>query len=67
MGKPMYPAVTVQLTGIDGNAFNIIATVATAIRATVGTVEADRYVAEAMDQSSYDGLLAYTTNTVNTR
>jgi hypothetical protein len=64
MGKPMYPSITVQLTGIDGNAFNIIATVAAAIRAKVGTTEANDYVRAAMDSPSYDALLIHAMDTV---
>lgn len=64
--EPMYPDVTVKLTGIDGNAFNIIATVAAALRAEVGEAESSDYVRAAMDQPSYDALLAHAMATVHT-
>ena len=65
--SPTYPDVTVQLTGTDGNAFAVMGTVAAAIRAAHGSREADSYVAEAMDQPSYDALLGFTMATVHVR
>lgn len=57
--------VTVQLTGEDGNAFNIIGLTARAIRRGVGPGAASEYTEAAMDCESYDALLALTQRTVH--
>jgi hypothetical protein len=57
---PRYPAVTVQLTGRDGNAFYILGTVQAALR-TAGAQPAEvaAYMAEATS-GDYNQLLATT-------
>jgi hypothetical protein len=73
MGQPnttreiLYPQVVVQLTGEDGNASSIIGRVAAAIRAGVGSDEADAYALAAMMCGSYDELLALTQEIVTVR
>lgn len=64
--NPMYPdvTVTVQLAGTDGNAFAIIGAVSKALRRTMGNNAADWFAREAMEQGSYDDLLAFVQSTV---
>ena len=65
MGREiMYPQVTVQLTGQDGNAFAIITRVRAAIDVTVGRDEGMAWQVGAMMCSSYDELLALAMETV---
>lgn len=59
-----YPAVTVQLTGEDGNAFNIIARVHRGILNGVDREAADAWVESAMACDSYDALLGLAQATV---
>lgn len=61
----MYPDVTVQLTGQDGNAFAIMGTIAKAIRAARGTEEADQWIFRATECGSYDELLVLAQTTVH--
>jgi len=57
---PKYPDIEVQLTGADGNAFNIMALVTKAMRrAGIPTEERDAYRNEAM-AGDYDQLLQTT-------
>lgn len=56
--------ITVELTGQDGNAFNIIGRVAKALRRQVSPEASEEYVTAAMDCPSYDALLALTQRTV---
>ena len=60
-----YPQATVQLTGSDGNAFNIIGRVEHAIREDVGRDQAAAWVAEALRSESYDALLALCMRTLH--
>ena len=57
MSEPKYPNVVVQLTGNDGNAFTILATVQNALkRAKVEKSEIDAYFTEST-AGDYDHLL----------
>lgn len=60
-----YGNVTVQLTGQDGNAFAIIANVASALRAEVGEDESHAYVRAAYECPTYTDLLVLTQETVH--
>jgi len=54
---PKYPEITVQLTGEDGNAYNILGTVSRALRqAGVSQAERDAFMQEAT-AGSYNHLL----------
>jgi hypothetical protein len=54
---PKYPEITVQLTGEDGNSFNILGKVSRALRqAGISQAERDAFMAEAT-QGNYDHLL----------
>jgi hypothetical protein len=56
--KAIHPEITVQLTGIDGNAFAVIGTVTRALRrAGVSKEERDQSTKEAMS-GDYDNVLA---------
>lgn len=62
MTAPKYPAVSVQLTGRDGNALSIIGAVARALRGAerdgaVPAGAAAKWTAAAWASGSYDGLL----------
>lgn len=62
--EPKYPAVTVQLTGMDGNGFFIVTRVSAALRAAkVPQEDISAYVSECMD-GDYDHLLQTTMRTV---
>ena len=63
--KITYPDVTVQLTGQDGNAFNIIGLVREAIRDEEGETEAKAWTMAAMMCGSYDELLFLAQTTVH--
>ena len=54
---PLYPDVTVELVGQDGNAFAILGAVSKALRRAGYRDAADDFQAEAM-QGDYDHLLA---------
>lgn len=54
---PKY-AVTVRLTGTDGNAFAIIAAVGKALRKEVGKEAQQEWQEAAFKAGSYEGLLA---------
>ena len=55
---PKYPDITIQLTGEDGNAFNILGICLQAMRrAGLSKVERDAFQAEATS-GNYDHLLA---------
>lgn len=63
----LYNDVTVQLTGKDGNAFNIMGEVNRALR-RAGHVDAlEPFMAEATGAGSYDELLQVVMRTVNVR
>ena len=64
MTTPTYPDVEVELTGVDGNAFVLIGTVANAIRREISSEAASRFSSEAMRQESYDEVLQFIMNTV---
>jgi hypothetical protein len=54
---PKYPAITVPLTGTDGNAYAVLGQVLRALRrAGVSKAERDAFVQEAT-AGDYDGLL----------
>lgn len=55
--KPKYPDVTVQLTGKDGNAFNIIGLVSRALRRAGYADQVAAFQKEATS-GDYDNLLA---------
>jgi hypothetical protein len=59
-----YPDVTVQLTGQDGNVFNIIGQVAKALRRQVSREAADAFTKEAFQSDSYDAVLQLAMRTV---
>lgn len=61
----LYPQVTVQLTGQDGNAFNIIAVIRRAIARRVGETESIAWTTGAMLCDSYDELLVLAQRTVH--
>lgn len=63
--QPTYPHVHVQLTGHDGNAYNIIGRVATAIRKQVGDDAAKQFTEAAFAAKSYDDLLNLAMTTVD--
>ncbi len=54
-----YPDVHVQITGKDGNIFNIIGLVTGALRRAPGTPpgEVEKFTSEVMDCDSYDAAL----------
>lgn len=56
MTEPLFPEVTVQLTGEDGNAFAILGRVARALQDAGFDEAADEFQAEAMTKD-YDHLL----------
>jgi hypothetical protein len=60
-----HESVKVQLTGEDGNAFNIIGRVALALRREVSPEAAEEYTRAAFDCPSYDALLVLTMGTVH--
>jgi hypothetical protein len=63
--RPTHPDVHVQLTGRDGNAYAIIATVARALRREVGPDAATAFTTAAFACSSYDDLLCLAMTTVD--
>ncbi|HEU0252828.1 MAG TPA: hypothetical protein VFR12_07315 [Pyrinomonadaceae bacterium] len=65
MSGVKYPNVTVRLTGENGNAFNLIGLTTSAIRKVEGNDAANKFVNEAMLQTSYDNLLVYIQEIVN--
>lgn len=61
-----YPDIVVQLSGEDGNAFNLIALVRRAMRDHgVPSEKIDAFTAEARKTKSYDDLLQFLMKTVN--
>jgi len=65
--KVLYPEVSVQLTGRDGNAFSIIGEVNRQLR-RAGHVEAlEPFMAEATAAESYDQFLQVVMKTVSVR
>jgi len=64
MTTPTYPSVEVELIGQDGNVFNLIGTVANAIRREVSSEAASQFSSVAMRQESYDEVLQFIMNTV---
>lgn len=62
-----YPNVTVQLTGEDSNAFNLIGLVSAAIREQHGDEAAAAFVHVAMDATSFDNLLVVIQSYVHVR
>lgn len=65
--QPLYPNVVVQLTGEDGNAFNIIGRTAAALSREVSSAAATAYSEAAFESDSYDALLRHTMRTVTVR
>lgn len=65
--KVKYPQVMVELTGQDGNAFNLIGIVARKLQQRIDLAAADAFRVEAMNQGSYDELLAFIQRTVDVR
>jgi hypothetical protein len=65
MGSPIYPDITVKLVGEDGNAFNIIGKVRTAMRR--GGVDQEQFLKYQAEATSgdYDNLLQVTMKWVN--
>lgn len=62
--EPLFPHVVVELTGHDGNAFAIMATVRRAMRrASVDKVDIDAFLQEA-ESGDYDHLLQTAMKTV---
>lgn len=65
MAEILFPHVTVQLTGEDGNAFAILGKVQKAMRrAGIGEADVKAYM-DAATAGDYDHLLAVTMRTVN--
>lgn len=60
-----YPAVSVQLSGADGNAFAIMGRVQRALRQEVGAEAAHEFTTAAFNCHSYDELLQLAMTTVN--
>lgn len=55
--RPLYPDITVRLTGADGNAMSVISKVRVAMRrAGVSPIELDQFSAEALS-GDYDHVL----------
>ena len=62
---PLYPRVTIFLTGHDGNAFAILATVRSALKHNgAGKMEIDKFVQEATS-GDYDHLIQTVMKYVN--
>ncbi|MEV4539334.1 hypothetical protein AB0J82_36735 [Asanoa sp. NPDC049518] len=59
-----YPAVTVALSGTDGNAHALIGRVAAALRDQESPEAADAFTADAVACNSYDALLTLIIRTV---
>lgn len=59
-----YPEITVQLTGMDGNAMSVIAAVSKALKRAGLPDAATDFVNAAIDCESYDDLLRLCMNTV---
>jgi len=59
-----YPNVCVRLSGIDGNAFNVIGKVAAALRQSVDGATASQFSADAYNCGSYDEVLRLAMSTV---
>lgn len=57
--------IKVELIGHDGNAFNLIGRVAKALRKEVSAEAATEFTNQAMEQGSYDELLAFIQETVD--
>lgn len=65
MAQPKFPHITVQLTGVDGNAFSIMGTVQAAMRRGGCTAEEMKtYMDESMS-GDYDNLLRVAMETVD--
>lgn len=63
--SPKYEAISVQLTGADGNAFAIMAKVSSALRKeSIADDEVEKYLAESMS-GDYDNLLSTAMRWVN--
>ena len=60
-----YPDITVQLTGQDGNVFNLIGIVQAAVRRVHGDDAAKEVYRKATSCSSYNEVLIYLMKTVN--
>jgi len=65
MPEIKFPQVKVQLTGKDGNVFNLIGIVAKALRSQVSEAAAIEFRNAAMDSSSYDEVLQLIMRTVD--
>lgn len=67
MAKPLYPQVSVKLTGKDGNSFAILGEIKKAMRkASIEDEEIDKFYAEAMEDD-YDHLLRTCMKYVNVK
>lgn len=64
MIEPKYPTIEVELSGQDGNAFNLLGLVSRALR--TGGVSPEEFTAEATS-GDYDHLLRTCTKWVNVR
>jgi hypothetical protein len=62
--NPKFPEVEVQLTGQDGNAFNIIGRVSRALKQAGMPAEATEFTNRAFSAGSYDELLQLAMETV---
>lgn len=60
-----YPDITVELTGQDGNAFNLISIVQKVLREQVSAEASLQFSSAAMFANSYDDLLGLIQRTVN--
>lgn len=63
----LYPNITVQLTGKDGNAFAVIAEVSEALKNAGLVNEAKKFTQDAFQSESYDELLQLCMETVNVK
>jgi hypothetical protein len=61
---PLYPHVTVRLSGTDGNAYMIIGRVAGQLRRQVDNAAAEQFTNAALGCGSYDELLQLAMRTV---
>lgn len=62
-----YPDVTVQLTGVNGNVFNVISKVSNALREYADDATALSFIDEAFTCESYDDVLRLAMATVNVK
>jgi hypothetical protein len=66
MAKPKFPEITVELTGKDGNVFNLMGLVVKALRrAGVSTEDIGKFTTAVMTCGSYDEALVVIMSTVD--